>query len=721
VNGVELILHAPRTARAAVALTAALAALVIAVSAPPSPARAERPMRLDEQLTDEVDALGDRRDEAEDALRELREDTALQLFVVFVRSFDGTPAQEWAETTAGRSDLGDRDGLLAVATGDRAYAYSFDESYPLTDAQLAEVAEVAIEPALAANDWAGAVVAAADGYRAVLAGRPVPEPRIVPGEPDPGGGGVGVGALLCPLLVLAGLAGAALLWWRSRGRRRRAGAPAPAGGPVGGLAGAVAPGAPGEAAPAAGPVDPLAALSTDELSNRANGLLVQADDDLLASERELSLATAEYGAEATADFRAALETARRDVAEAFRLRLALDDLPPDDEAGRRAALAEIIRRCEAADERLDAQSADFEELRDVAGRIEQVLPELHRRRAAAQDRVPAAEMALTAIGGRYTGPAVTAVAANVEQARERLAFVGAALDRADAAVAEDDRPEAALAARAAEEAADQAEQLLEAVARAAQDLDAARAGVDALLDEVEADLAAARAALEAAGGSAAALAAAVGRAEQTLSSVRAELAQPKTDPPAAVHRLQEADAELDRALADVRDAGERSERARALLAQALPVARAEVAAATDFIATRRGAVGGQARTWLAEAQRHLARAEELATPDPAQALPAAQEAHRLATYAAQAARDDVERWAPPGGFAGAGADPLGAFTGALLGGILSGGMRGGGWGGGAWGGGGWGGGGFGGSRSRGRRMGGGGFGGGGRRGGGGRF
>jgi uncharacterized membrane protein YgcG len=700
----------------------ALSAVLVA----PVPARADGPMRLGAQLTDEVGALGARRGEAETALRRLRDDTGLQLFVVFVRSFDRTPAQRWVEQTATRSDLGDRDGLLAVATGDRAYAYTVDGTSRLTDAQLAEVAQVAIEPALAQNDWAGAVVGAADGYRAVLRGQPVPPPRIVAGEPDPDGVGAGwrlgagVGTLACLLLPFVAVIGGVLLWARAR-RRRATGGPVPAGaGPA------------GQVGPAAGPPDPLAAVSTDELNARANTLLVELDDDLRASERELSLAAAQYGAEVTAGFRAALDSARAEVAEAFRLRLTLDDEPPPDEPRRRAVLAEIIRRCETADARLDAESEQFDALRDLEGRVEQVAAELDKRHAAAQARLPAAGSALQALQQRYAGATVAAVAGNAEQARERLAFATSALTRAGDAVGRGERSEAALAVRAAEQAIDQVEQLLDGIDRAGADLDAARAGVDALLTEVEADLTAARTALvDAAAGAPtgggpdarAALSSAVAGAEQTLAAVRAGLAGPRSDPAEAVRQLEQADAALDRALAGARDTAERAARARALLDRTLPVARAEIAAAGDFITTRRGAVGGQARAWLAEAQRHLALAEGLAATDPVTALAEAQEAHRLAVSAGQAARDDVDRWSPPGGGFGGQGDPMGAFAGAVLGGILAGGMRqrggwggggfGGGWGGGggSWGGGGggWSGGGFGGSGSRGRRTGGGRF------------
>ena len=65
----------------------------------------------------------------------------------------------------------------------------------------------------------------------------------------------------------------------------------------------------------------------EELTARANALLIELDDDLRASERELQMATAQYGADATTRFRAALEASRQDVAEAFRLRMTLDEEP----------------------------------------------------------------------------------------------------------------------------------------------------------------------------------------------------------------------------------------------------------------------------------------------------------------------------------------------------------------------------------------------------------
>ncbi|MCW6005442.1 TPM domain-containing protein [Micromonospora sp. CPCC 205371] len=629
---------------------AVLLASMIGAALVAAPARADSPMRLDGQITDEVGALDGREPEVTAALDRLRDASGLQLFVVYVRSFDGTPAQEWADETATRSDLGRRDALLAVATRDRAYAYAFDAAYPLTDAQLDEVAAAAIEPALRENDWAGAAIGAADGYRAVLAGQPVPAPAITPGDPDPGdGGGSSVlGTVVC--LGITAVVVALVVWLVIRSRRRR---------------------------PQATPAGPPP-ISTAELTTRANALLVELDNDLRASEQELSLATGRYGAEATASFTAALESARQDVAEAFRLRLTLDETPGPDEPARRAALEEIIRRCEAADQRLDAESEAFDELRGLESRIEPERQELSERRAAAEAKLPATGATIEALRARYTGPLVAGLLGNADQARERLDFAAATLSDVQPA----DPPRAALTLRAAEEAVAQAETLIDTVVRAQSDLDTARAGIDALLAEVESELAAAPPD-----------AAAVIAAQQAVASTRAALAQPTMDPLSAVQALEEADTALDRALAEQRDAAERAARARTMLGHALPAARAEVSAAGSFIATRRGAVASRARASLGEAQRLLARAEALATTDPATAVADAQRAQQLAAEAGRAAQSDVHSWS-----SGSTSDLL---TGILLGGIMSGGGR--------RSGGGFRGGGFGGSGSRARRTGGGRF------------
>jgi hypothetical protein len=283
------------------------------------------------------------------------------------------------------------------------------------------------------------------------------------------------------------------------------------------------------------------------------------------------------------------------------------------------------------------------------------------------------------------------------------------------------RSAAVVTGRAAEDAITQADTLLDGLTRLATDLAAAGERIAAARAETEQDIAEARALL--ATGDPGGLAALVARAEAALASAtEAQNASPP-DPMAALRLIDEVDGALDRGLVTARDAQTASKRAAAALDQALLTARPSVAAAADFIGSRRGAVGAEARTRLSEAQRHLAQAQAQGIA-PDIALTEAQAADAMGRQALDLARSDVSRWSGGGGTGGGLGGGLGAELGSLvLGGILSGGLSGGrsggfggGYGGGyGGGGGGFGGGGgrspgsFGGSGTRGRRGGGGRF------------
>jgi hypothetical protein len=156
------------------------------------PVWAEQPLRVDDQVTDRVGALAGDVARVRGALERLREANGTQLFVVYVSSFDGMDGQQWSDETARRSQLGDRDVLLAVAVDDRAYGYSVPGDFPLSDSELADLAVQEVEPRLAAGDWAGAAVAMADGL------------RTADGGGGDGGGGLPVGALLVGAGVVGG-------------------------------------------------------------------------------------------------------------------------------------------------------------------------------------------------------------------------------------------------------------------------------------------------------------------------------------------------------------------------------------------------------------------------------------------------------------------------------------------------------------------------------------
>ncbi|WUF75394.1 TPM domain-containing protein [Streptomyces nojiriensis] len=619
------------------------------------PAWAEDPVTLSQQgqITDLVGALGDRQGAVTAALDKLYADRRIQLFVAYVRDFSGRSAQSWADATAQRNGLGQNDVLLAVATGARQYAYSADVDSGFTEQQLAAVAQTAIEPALKQNDWAGAAIGAANGYNAVLGGQPVPVPTITPGPANPGGkesGESGAGDFVLPV-VAVGAAGALAAYTYTRRKRRDA-----AGGGRGTTTG---PGWP-EGAPDR--------LPLPELDASAKTLLVETDDAVRTSTEELGFASAQFGEEAARPFVVAVAYAKDELTHAFRLRQQLDDAYPEDDATRRRMLDEIVARCTEANRRLDAESADFDRLRDLEKNAPQALASVEEGYLDLTGRAATAEATLTALARRYADSASAPVATNAEQAKDRLLFTATNLGLAHAAVDAGENGTAAVHVRAAEAAVDQAATLVDAVERRAQELAEAAGKLPGSLTETDTDLADARGLLTgtAEGTSTADLRGRIGRAEAVLADVRREEAAGRYDPIDALRRVEEADAALDEALAGARERESGRQRAVALLDQALLAARSSIGAATDYITTTRGAVGSQARTRLAEAGRHLERAVSVAAADPAGALAEAQRADGLARQAQELAEQDVRAFQDPY----AGRRHGGGQGGAVLGGII---------------------------------------------------
>ncbi|WP_222596290.1 TPM domain-containing protein [Pseudonocardia sulfidoxydans] len=655
------------------ALAALLAALVVTfLAAVTGVASAEPPLRAGDRITDNAGALdASGRARVTDSIARLRTDTGYDLFVVYVRSFDGRGGQDWARATAVQSQLGDRDVLLAVATVDRAYGYDVADNFPESDSTIERIVSDQVEPQLAASDWAGAAVAMADGLRA--------------------GGSSGVGTL--PLVVGGAVVVGGGAWLLTRRRRAAAHKEADAGR------------APGPVAPP----DPFPGEATTDLAYRSSQALLAVDDAVRTSEQELSAARAHFGDEPVAPFAAALDASRTDMLAAFEIRQLLDDDVPEDEPTQRRMHAEILRLATAADERLDTQVEAFDRLRaletDAPGYVEGVAARLE----AVAARVAPVEAVWAQLRGRWAATALDPVAGNLDQVKALLGDARTEITEARSRLATP--PLAVVDGRAAEDAVTQAETLLDGVERRDRELAEVAGQIPAARAEVEQDLAEAAALPSADQG-------VVARARAALVASAQAAAGPTPDPIAALHLLQEADEALDRTVADAREQQERDRRTAAARDQALLTARSAVAAAEDFVSTRRGAVGTDARTRLAEAQRHLAAAS--AGGDPAVGLQEAQQAEAMARQALDLARSDVSRWSGP---SGGGGGNIGVDLGSLvLGGILSGALRGGGggysgggFGGGGFGGGGFGGGGgrspgsFGGSSSRGRRGGGGRF------------
>ncbi len=635
--------HHP-TARIVARLGSLLTALTLAATTLAGPALAVGPLDVVGEITDQVGALEGRDAEVQSALDRLTADTPLQLFVVYVDSFDGLDGLTWANETAIASGLGVEDLLLAVATEDRRYGVSVDDAVPLTPAQLDDVRTTAIEPALSDDDWAGAAIAAADGYRQAYSG-----PSGTDGQ-DAGGSGSGFLTFVTIALVVVAVVVVIVVLFR-RGKRGRGTGPivGPDGVPV--------------------PADSPRLLPTPELDRRASAALVAIDDALTTSQQELGFAQAQFGTEATRAFAGALEEARSPVARAFRLRQQLDDSVPESEPQAREMMIEIVEICEHVSDTLDEHAEEFDKLRKLEAQAPRILDETEQRAEEVRRRVEPARAQLRALATTYPAEALASVAANPDQAEELLDAALAAVGAGREELASADRSSAVAQARIAEDAVAQSVTLLDAVDRARQDLATAQDRLTTALASISADVSDAdRLVANDAGVRAAADVARTRIAE-------GQAAREGGDVLAALRNLIDAEAALDAALAPARAADERARRAAALLDSTVRRVNAQVRGVTDFIDTRRGAVGPEPRTRLAEASRLLGEAAALRSAQPELALQNAQQAEQLAQQAQALAQRDVQAWEQTqrGGYQGGGYRPRrrGPSAGSLvLGGIL---------------------------------------------------
>jgi hypothetical protein len=356
--------------------------------------------------------------------------------------------------------------------------------------------------------------------------------------------------------------------------------------------------------------------------------LVLADDCLRTSREELVFAQARSGAEACAPFARAVHQAEAQLTAAFRLRQRYDEgVPhPADGRARQQALAEMKARCEETWRLLDATAAEFDAVRGLDGEqgLTEALTLVERRWHDLSVRAPTTETVMAGLHGRYASTACEPVLGYVEQARSRLAFATARLDRARRAADGGVRSHAAAELRATEAGVAQAAVFLDAVSRFAAELDEATTLVAPALSGAEAARAGAKDGLT--GVPAGEVHARILHADAVLMSLRRELTSARPyDPLAVLRRIVAATAPL--------GAG----RTGVLSAAPLLTARSAIAAADAFITTHRGSVGATPRVRLAEA-RHL-----LAAQDPA-ALP---RADTLARTARDLAEQDVRSHGNP--------------------------------------------------------------------------
>lgn len=632
------------------ALALAAATGLVSVSA----ASATDPVTLDSgYVTDDAGVLSASEEDAVEArLQTLSDNSSADLFVVLVDDFSSpSDSVAWADTVAEANNLGSEQYLLAVAVEGRSYYISAAPDGPLSDGKLDDVEEK-IQGLAADDDWAGMITLAADEIQ----------------------GDGGAGALRATLIAVGVIALGLIVWLiialvrRSRRNaeiRRRGAMPE-----------------------TPDPNDPFSTLTDEQVETQAGAALVQADDAITSSREELGFAVAQFGEPATAEFSAAIETAKARMSEAFDLRQKLDDEIEDTVHDRRAWHIRIIQICDEIDEVLDRNAEAFDSLRKLEQNAPQELERVAQERQALDSVLAGAEPALSALTAAFDAAELSTVVDNPAQARERAALADRSIEAARTAITAGRTGEAAFAIRTAEQSVAQAGQLVQAITALGSELVTIESQAQALITELQADIAAAQQ-LPDESGTIAPVAAATA---QQLQQAQASLTGSARSPRRVLDALTAANTQIDAAIAQGTQAIERARRVQQMLEQTLAQAESEIRAAREYIETRRGTVGSTARTRLSQAESTLTQALGLRSSQPEAALTEAGRALELVRQATSSAQADVaalnpsryesDGWGGGGGIFGGGSSGGGSglggdILGGIIGGLLSGGGGGG--------------------------------------------
>ncbi len=400
----------------------------------PASARADAPAQMPAQVVDAADVLtAAQENEIMRAVDDLTARENLQLWVIYVRDFDGLTPEEWGRQTQELSELSYRDILLAVSVTDRSYYFGSAEHIDdLPQNRLNEIARSTVEPAVRDGEWTDAALDASNRIAGVESRR-------------------ALYAILGAVVVIAILGGLIILF-----ARRSSNAAGPGEGPADGD-------------PLT--VDQLTRLPVTALDPWATERLTSTDDAVSVSADELILAEEEFGPDRVAAFRAALTTAESAVATAFALRHEVDrgGLGPEEQRDR---LVRIISICSDADRALDEQTSAFDALRDLVPGAAGRLDRLSERSAALAARLAESAGQETYLAENFGGPIVESVDGNLVLAGELIQFADDSIEQGRDAVADqaEQRQSTVAAIRSAESALDTAAKLLDALTDAAQNL-----------------------------------------------------------------------------------------------------------------------------------------------------------------------------------------------------------------------------------------------------------
>ena len=397
---------------------------------------------------------------------------------------------------------------------------------------------------------------------------------------------------------------------------------------------------------APGDTDQLNRLSLETLDQLAQEELVSTDESIRRGKEELNIALSEFGPERVRPFTKAMNHSTSTLQKAFHLRQRLDDAVPESPAERRQMLVDIVSSCGQADDALDAQAAEFAQMRDLLIHSAEKLDELTQRTVGLRARLPEAESTLARLKGNYDEHVLSSIADNPELAAASLDEAEKLLEKARGVQAQPAGQQGPLVGliRDSEHACAMTDRLISGVENAEENIATARGNLESLIAEVEGEIDEARE-LERQGkaqGTTAdwnALEELLGRAGSAVTEAKA---QGQQDPLGQHTALTSIDTQLDEALDRVREKTSTHARQLDLFRQQISVAESNIQAAEDLISSRGRIIGSGARTALADAKRLHAQALHTERSDIRAALQSSREAVAAAQAALQRAKDDID-------------------------------------------------------------------------------
>ena len=327
-------------------------------------------------------------------------------------------------------------------------------------------------------------------------------------------------------------------------------------------------------------------------------MLLDADDVVRASEDEIEFARAQFGPDAVASFSSAIDNARALVSRGFTLQRGNED---GSNPVSTQEMNDFINRLNAAMNQLVQERQSFTERRNKEANIGEQVSDLLDSIAQTRNQISQAEMDLQTLKLAYSAEAIASLIGRPDQAR-------ALLDQAETSA-----KEALAAQQSGQNAYETLEVARRALALARHQLESITQAPDQLARSSEL------------------LTAAIGSITSDISDVTRLKADPvafkplvdsaqaaisgghaaqngQGDPLAALESLRLAEASLDEALAPLRSAEERAQRAQSGIDALLSQADSEVARANQHITSHGSLVGFDARSQLSFARSALQNA-----------------------------------------------------------------------------------------------------------------